>query len=161
MKKASMKMCLLSIVVFSALLTSCTTDVDNGQKSDISPLPPKRETSEGESNVGRKAVIPSPPPKCKTCKGEFKIICPKCRGMREIPCGLCNGLRGELRKCPNCDHGKIKPLWRKEKDCDKCNGKGIKTEYCSKCSGTGRVNCKKCSGTGIIDCPECSPKAQE
>ena len=138
MKKTLIMMYLLVIAVLPALLTSCET----GKKDRDEPKPP----------------IPSPPPLCKTCKGDFEIICPKCHGMEKIPCEQCKGLRGKRINCPDCNHGKIKTLFRGERDCDKCKGTGIITQYCSKCSGKGRVNCAKCNGTGKIDCPDCSPK---
>jgi len=103
--------------------------------------------------------LPTPGKTCKSCNGEFEIICPECNGMKEVTCERCKGLRGKRINCSNCDHGKVKSFLGGEKDCDKCNGKGIITEYCSKCSGKGRVNCEQCRGTGKIDCPECSPKA--
>ena len=137
MKKTLIRMILSVIAVFPVLLTSCIGDGDGAAKP----------------------AIPHPPPKCKICKGEFEVICPECNGMKEVTCERCKGLRGKRINCSNCDHGKVKSFLGGEKDCDKCNGKGIITEYCSKCSGKGRVNCEQCRGTGKIDCPECSPKA--
>ena len=125
---------LLYAIVFSALLTSCETT------GKIRP--------EEKYDIG----------KCKNCKGEFKIICPTCSGMKAIPCGQCKGLRGKRRNCSNCNHGKIKTFFGREKDCDKCKGTGIITEYCSKCSGKGKVSCEQCGGTGKIECTECAPK---
>lgn len=101
---------------------------------------------------------------CSGCQGTGRKQLGDCRACRQSPgqCGACRGRRyfgsnpcrvcNAVGTCTNCDGTGVYSV-----DCNRCSGQGI--FHCTSCRGTGRweaIQCDLCKGTKKLPCRACN-----
>ena len=87
---------------------------------------------------------------CKTCGGTRKrtAVCWDCAGGAKLACPGCK-LEKPPEQCPHCKDKRV----LSGADCKfEIHG----NEFCSACSGKGKVTCRQCAGTNKTPCGPCA-----